>query len=57
MALRLAEELPNLRRLSSTTAVANTGMRTVNARTGFREPTRRLLVTIAIAALAEQLHL
>ncbi|WP_328526661.1 GNAT family N-acetyltransferase [Kribbella sp. NBC_00359] len=57
MALRLAEELPNLRRLSSTTAVANIGMRAVNARTGFHEPTRRLLVTIDIAALSERLNL
>ncbi|WP_133981127.1 GNAT family N-acetyltransferase [Kribbella voronezhensis] len=57
MALRLADELPNVRRLSSTTAVANTGMRAVNARTGFRELTRRLLVTIEIANLAERLHL
>jgi hypothetical protein len=46
-----------MRRLSSTTAVANTRMRAVNARTGFREPTRRLLVTIEIAGLAERLHL
>jgi mycothiol synthase len=57
MALRLADELPNVRRLSSTTAVANTGMRAVNARTGFRELTRRLLVTIETAGLAERLHL
>jgi GNAT superfamily N-acetyltransferase len=52
MALRLSDELPHVRRLSSTTAVANTGMRAVNARTGFRELTRRLLVTIEIADLA-----
>ncbi|WP_350277636.1 GNAT family N-acetyltransferase [Kribbella sp. HUAS MG21] len=57
MALRLANELPNVRRLSSTTAVANTGMRAVNARTGFRELTRRLLITLEIPALAERLHL
>ncbi|GAA1596422.1 hypothetical protein GCM10009804_61160 [Kribbella hippodromi] len=57
MALRLADELPNVRRLSSTTAVANTGMRAVNARTGFHELTRRLLITINIADLAERLHL
>ncbi|MEV0789409.1 GNAT family N-acetyltransferase [Kribbella sp. NPDC050459] len=57
MTLRLADELPNVRRLSSTTAAANTGMRAVNARTGFRELTRRLLVTIDIADLAERLHL
>jgi GNAT superfamily N-acetyltransferase len=56
MALRLADELPTVRRLSSTTAVANTGMRTVNARTGFRELTRRQLITISLATLAEQLH-
>lgn len=57
MALRLANELPTVRRLSSTTAVANTGMRAVNARTGFRELTRRLLVTIELADLAKRLHL
>jgi GNAT superfamily N-acetyltransferase len=57
MALRLADQLPTVRRLSSTTAVANTGMRAVNARTGFRELTRRLLVTTEIAGLAERLHL
>jgi hypothetical protein len=57
MALRLADELPDVRRLSSTTAVANTGMRAVNARTGFRDLTRRLLITIKITALAERLNL
>ncbi|MBB5979618.1 GNAT family N-acetyltransferase [Kribbella solani] len=56
MALRLADERPSVRRLSSTTAIANTGMRTVNARTGFRELTRRLLITANIADLAKRLH-
>lgn len=56
MALRLANELPTVRRLSSTTAVANTGMRTVNARTGFHELTRRLLITIDLPTLANQLR-
>ncbi|MFG1905393.1 GNAT family N-acetyltransferase [Kribbella sp. NPDC048928] len=56
MALRLADELPTVRRLSSTTAIANTGMRTVNARTGFRELTRRQLITIDLTTLAKRLQ-
>ncbi len=56
MALRLTAELPDLRRVSVTTAVANTGMRAVNARTGFRELARRLLVRADVAVLAERLH-
>jgi mycothiol synthase len=56
MALRLATELPSLRRVSVTTAVANTGMRAVNARTGFRELARRLLVRGEVAVVAERLH-
>jgi mycothiol synthase len=57
MAIRLVTELPHLRRVSVTTAVANTGMRAVNARIGFRELTRRLLVRAEIAVLAKRLHL
>jgi mycothiol synthase len=57
MALELTVDMPSLRRVSVTTAVANTGMRTVNARTGFRELARRHLVRADVADLARRLHL
>lgn len=54
MVLRLALEFPDLRRVSSTIAVANIGMRAVNARVGFHELVRRLLVRAEVDVLAKR---
>lgn len=47
----LRDRRPDLRRVTTTTAVANTGMLRVNASLGFRELARRHLIQIPTAAV------
>jgi mycothiol synthase len=55
MVLGLRADREELRRVSSTTAASNTGMRAVNARVGFRELARRLLVLVPVSVLLQRL--
>ena len=54
---QLRADRPDLRRVSSTTAVANTGMRAVNAGVGFQELAHRLLVRVPVPVLIGRLGL
>lgn len=56
MILRLRRDRPELRRVSTTTALANTGMRAVNARLGFQQLARRRLLRVPMSAVRRQVR-